>query len=232
MLHVAYADVGSFGGYVVFVEVLLDDLLERSLGGEDEVDGVASCSLAAGVGGDVVGDVLDLLAGVGGGDGEAALAHDGEVDDVVAYVGELVDGVAGFGEDVADGVHLVGLALVDELELEVAGADGYGLRVALGDDADAQATEAAERDAEAVVGGEALGLDSLPVGAGDDEDLAVGEDAVDVEDEDFDIFCEVFCGHGLIIACQPWNQRPFHPGGLLPEAPEIPQRSSSQQSGG
>src|SRR5579871_1170228 len=199
-LHIAYTYIGGFGGYVVFVEVLLDDLCQRSLGGKDEVDGVASCSLSAGVWGDVVGGVLDLLAGVGGGDGETALAHDGEVDDVVAYVGELVDGVAGFREDVADGVHLVGLALVDELELEVAGTDGYGLRVALGDDADSQASEATERDAEAVVGSEALGLDSLPVWAGDDEDLAVGEDAIYVEDEDFDVFCEVFCSHGLIIA--------------------------------
>ena len=73
----------------------------------------------------------------------------------------MVDGGAGLGEDVVDGVHLVGLALVDELELEVVGADGYGLGVALGDDADAEAAETTEGDAEAVVGGEAFGLDAL-----------------------------------------------------------------------
>ena len=108
---------------------------------------------------------MTCVAGVGGGDGEAALTHDGEVDDVVAYVAELVDACSGFGEDVVDGVHLVGLALVDELEFEVVGADGYGLGVALGDDADAEAAEAAEGDAETVVGGEAFGLDAVAVGA-------------------------------------------------------------------
>ena len=157
------AYVGGGGGGVGFVEVLLDDFFEGALGGEDEVDGVAAGAEAAGVGGDVVGGGFDLLAGVGGGDGEAALAHDGKVDDVVADVGELVEGVAGLGEDVVDGVHLVGLALVDELELEVVGADGYGLGVALGDDADAEAAETAEGDAEAVVGGEAFGLDAVAV---------------------------------------------------------------------
>ena len=178
-----------------------DDFFEGALGGEDEVDGVASGSVAAGVGGDVVGGGFDLGAGVGGGDGEAALTHDGEVDDVVADVAELGDADVGLGEDFVDGVHLVGLALIDELELEVVGADGYGLGLALGDDADAESAEATERDAEAVVGGEAFGLDAVAVGAGDDEDLAVGEDAVDVEDEDFNVFGAGFSSHLKMIAC-------------------------------
>ena len=41
-----------------------------------------------------------------------------------------------------------------------------------------------------------------PSGVGDDEDLAVGEDAVDVEDEDFDVFCAGFSGHLTMI---PWR---------------------------
>src|SRR5260370_25384804 len=44
-----------------------------------------------------------------------------------------------------------GLALVDELKLQVVGADGHGLRVAFGDNADAEARQAAEGNAEAVV---------------------------------------------------------------------------------
>ena len=96
----------------------------------------------------------------------------------------------------------MGLALVDELELEVVGADGDGLGLALGDDADAEAAETGEGDAEAIVGGEAFGLDSVAVGVGDDEDLAVGEDAVDVEDEDFDVFSAGFSGHSMMI---PWR---------------------------
>ena len=128
-LHIALTYVGGGGCFVGFVEVLLDDPFEGALGGEDEVDGVAAGAEAAGVGGDVVGGGFGLFAGVGRGDRETALTHDGQVDDVVAYVAELVDGGSGFGEDVADGVHFVGLALVDELEFEVVSADGDGLRV-------------------------------------------------------------------------------------------------------
>ena len=195
----AGADVGGCGCGVVGVEVLLDGGVEDSAGVEDEVDGVAACTFATGEGGDVVGDGFDLGAGVGGGDGEAAEAHDGEVDDVVADVGEMGEVEAGTGEDVVDGVHLVGLTLVDELELEVAGADGDGAGLALGDEADLEAGEAGERDAEAVVSGEAFYLDAFGVGCGgfgDDDDLSVGEDAVDVEEDDFDLLGAGFRGHG------------------------------------
>jgi hypothetical protein len=193
------AYVGGGGGGVGFVEILVDDFFQGALGGEDEVDGVAAGAEAAWVGGDVVGGGFNLVASVGGGDGEAALAHNGEVDDVVAYVTELVESAAGFGENVVDGVHLVGLALVDELELEIVGADGYGLGVALGDDADAEAAETPEGDAKAVVRGETLGLNAMAFCVGDDEDLAVGEDTVYVEDEDFDVFGAGFSGHSMMI---------------------------------
>ncbi len=48
------------------------------------------------------------------------------------------------------------------------------------------------------MGGEAFGFDALPFGVGDDEDLAVGEDAVYVEDEDFDVFCAGFSGDLIV----------------------------------
>jgi hypothetical protein len=50
------------------------------------------------------------------------------------------------------------------------------------------------------VGGEAFGLDSVALGIGDDEDLAVSEDAVYVENKDFDIFGAGFSGHSMMIA--------------------------------
>ena len=129
-------------------------------------------------------------------------AHHAEVDDVVADVGDLIEGDAGLGHDVVDGGHLVVLALVDELEAEVVGADGDGAGLALGDDADAQATEAGEGDAEAVVGAEALELEAGGVGGGGfghEVELAVGEDAVDVEDEDFDVAGAVLRTHPIMI---------------------------------
>ena len=51
----------------------------------------------------------------------------------------------------------------------------------------AQAAEAGERDAEAVVRGEAFDLDAAAIGLRNDGDVSVGEDAVDVEDEDLDV---------------------------------------------
>ncbi len=66
---------------------------------------------------------------------------------------------------------------------------------ALGDDADPNTGEAGERDAETVVGGEALDLDAFGFSASavrEYEDLAVSEDAVDVEDEDFDLIGACF----------------------------------------
>ena len=196
--------IGGRGGGIVCVEVGFDRLLERALGGEDEVDRVATGSLAAGVGSDVVGDCLHLGAGVGGSDREAADPQNREVDDVVADVSELVEGDAGLGDDLFDGRHLVALALVHKLDLEILGADGDRARVALGDQADAETADAGERDAEAVVSGEALELDAVGVrrgGFGQNVDLAVREDAVDVEDDEFDIARAVLCGgHAAMIS--------------------------------
>jgi len=195
------------GGGVVGVEEGFDGGVELALRGEDEVDGVAAGAVASGVRGDVVGCGFGLDARVGGGDGQAARAHYRQIDDVVADVGEFVDGDIGTGEDVVYGGHFVGLALVDELEFEVLGADGDGGGLALGDEADAQAAETGESDSEAVVGGEALEFEAgvfavgtrLAVVFREEEELAVGEDSIDVEDEDFDAAGAVFRGEGHAI---------------------------------
>ena len=177
---------------------MLDGGREDAAGVEDEIDGVASGTVAAGVGSDVVGGGFGLRAGVGDGDRETDLAHDGQVDDVVADVGDFFEGAVFGGHDLRDGVHFIGLALVDVVDLEVAGADGYDRRLALGDEADLEAGEAGDADAHAVVRGETLDLGCVAVGAAverrDDGDVAVGEDAVDVVEEDFDAAGAVFRG--------------------------------------
>jgi hypothetical protein len=114
-LHVAYANIGGRRGIAGLVEVLLDDFFERALGSEDEVDRVAAGSEASRVGRNVVGHRFDFLACVGSGDSEPALPHNRQVNDIIADITELVERRPGFGEDVTDGIHLVGLALVDEL---------------------------------------------------------------------------------------------------------------------
>ena len=125
-----------------------------------------------------MGGGLGLDACVGGRDREAAGAHDGQVDYIVADVCELVHGDAGFGGDLLGGGEFVGLALIDELEFEVAGADGDSGGLAFGNNADAQAAEAGEGDAEAIVGSEAFEFEAVlfafGVGLGKEEELAVG----------------------------------------------------------
>ncbi len=93
-----------------------------------------------------MGSRLGLRAGIGGGDGEAYFAHDREVDDVVADVGDLVESAAFSGDDLVESVDLVRLALVDVVDLEVAGADGDNLRISLGDKANLEAGEAGDGD--------------------------------------------------------------------------------------
>ena len=127
----------------------------------------------------------------------------GESNHIVADISELVQRNAGAGEDVVDGDHLVRLALVDELEAEILGADSDGSGFALGDEADAQAAEPLrEGDPQAVVGSKTLHFQPVPlsVGAGqavifgDEEELAVGQDAIDVKDENLDAAGAIFRG--------------------------------------
>jgi hypothetical protein len=196
------ADVGGGDGGAIGLEELLDDAVERALGGKDEVDGIAAGAVTAGGRGDVLGGGFGLGTGVRGSDGEADLTHHAEIDDVVADVGDLVEGDVGLGHNVGNCGHLVVLALVDELEPEVVGADGDGAGLALGDDADTEASETGEGDAEAIVGAEALELEAVGVGSGglgDEVELAVGEDTVDVEDEDFDFAGAVLRTHLVMI---------------------------------
>ena len=94
------------------------------------------------------------------------------------------------------------LALVDEFEPKVLGANGDDGGLALGDEADAQAAETRESDAEPIVGGKAFHFQTMPLAVGtglavifgDEEKLAVGQDAINVEDEDFDAAGAIFRG--------------------------------------
>ena len=202
-------------GGAAFADVGFYNLFPFSLGFEDEFNGVAESAVAAGVGRDVVGLALYFGAGVLDGDGEASGAHGGEVDDVVADEGGFLEVQACILHDFLEGGALVLNSLANVFEFQVACAQGNGFGDALGDEAGPDASEASKRNRGAVVGVKAFSFDQRlalqaksaftgvfrrallgslvenalmsPCGSGEDEQLAVGEDAVDVEEKKFDL---------------------------------------------
>ena len=182
---------------------------------EDVFDGVAEGAIASRVGSNVVRFFLHFGTGILHRDGESCHAHGREVDDIVSdesgffrFESCLVQNFFERGAFVVD-------ALADVFELEVASAQGDGLGDALGDETGPDAGETGERDRGAVVGMEAFGLDEglalesesslatvlrgliffclsertlLRAGWGrEDEELAVGEDSVNVEEQEPDL---------------------------------------------
>jgi len=199
----------SLDGRAAFGDVGFDDLLPFSLSFEDELYRVTEGAFASGVRGRVVGFFLNLGASVFYRDCQATGTHGGEVDDVVAHEGGLLEGDSGFFDDFPKGRRFVLNALANEFQFEIAGTEGDGFRDTLRDEAGPDAGEAREGDRSAIVGVEAFGFDqglaletesalaTLAGGllknalgrawrSGEDEELAVGEDAVDVEEEEFD----------------------------------------------
>lgn len=187
----------------------LDDLFPLTLRFEDELHRIAECSFASGVGRDVVRFFFHLGARVLYGYGEAPGAHGGEVDDVIADECGFLQCHACFFDDFFEGGALVLNALADEFEFQIAGAEGDGFGDALGDESGPDAGETGERNRGAVVGVESFGFDQgLALEAesalaavfhrlfenallrarrgGEDEEFAVSEDSIDVEEEKFD----------------------------------------------
>src|SRR5215472_14391868 len=127
-----------------------------------------------------------------------------------------------------EGGNFVLPALIDVLNTQVARTQGHGLRDTFGDDGCLQSTEPSKRESCAVVGVKSLGfehggtgnseadlvghfvamfLDRRSRGAagrGKQKNGAVGHDAVDVEDDEFDL-AGAFFRHEAILArrCSP-----------------------------
>ena len=184
---------------------------------QDELYRVAESPISAGVGSDVVRLFFYLGAGVFDGYGQASGAHSGKIDDVVADEGGFFQFDSRLPDDLFESGLLVLNSLTDIFKLQVSGAKGNSFRDALGNESRLDAGHASERNGCAVVGMEAFGFDEgLAAEAeaeaalaamlsrlfedalfcacrrGEDEKLAIGEDAVDVEEEEFN-----FAGAGV-----------------------------------
>ena len=154
---------------------------------ENEIDGVPARSLATGIGSDVMGHCLDLVAGVGDRNGQSANPHYGQVNHVIAHVGDLVERKRSPLHDFAHGLYLVVLSHIDVVQAQGASALGNRFRGALGDDAAVDATDAGQRNVYPVMSMESFGFKGLLRGSqGERPYLAVGEDAIDVEENQAD----------------------------------------------
>ncbi len=142
-------------------------------------------------------------------DRQAATAHYWEVDNIVTDEGGFSGGDSFLLEDLAEDACLILNALVDVIDFQISSAEGDSLRQAFGDQTSLQSGEAGQRNGGAVMGVKALGFDQAGAletesafatvligllqdallgagGGGEDPDFAVGEDAVDVEEDEFD----------------------------------------------
>jgi hypothetical protein len=129
-----------------------------------------------------VGAGEELRAGVGRRDGEADVVEGGEVWEVIAHEGDLMGGVAFLGQEVSDGLALVGEGEQERVQAQLAGARGGGVLWGEGGQPDAQAEGMEERDAVAVEDVEA----ALLAAVGVHPEATVGEDAVAVEQQEAD----------------------------------------------
>jgi hypothetical protein len=171
---------------VVLVDVFLDALLEDTVSLKDEIDGVTPRSLSAGVGSDVVGGSLNLVAGVGGGNGQPAYPHDRQIDHVIAHVGDLVESERSTLHYFADSTNLVVLPHVDVFHTQGARTLSDRFGSTLGDYSGVDATDSRKRNADAVMGMEAFRLEDIfslvADSSGECPYLAVGEDSIYIEE--------------------------------------------------
>ena len=170
-----------------------DRLFPAVLGFENEFDDFAGGSAAAEALGGVVADGFEFGCSVGYADGEAGPLGKRDVGEVVSEIGYFFGSDSGFGEAFIVGLGLAGLAEVDEGDFEFFGALGYGGGAAAGDESGLDAHGVGEGKALAVLGvedfhfGDGDGCVAFGGGRTDEADAAVGEGAVYVHEEEFDL---------------------------------------------
>jgi hypothetical protein len=176
---------------------------------EDILDGIPQRSVPARVRRYKMCVSLYIATGIGNSDSQSTVAHYGQIDYVIAYESGFI-GVQSFVlQNFLEAGQFVLDTLVHMLQFQIAGAKSDGFRDALGDQPCLDATQASQRYRRAVVSVEALGFDNaLAVQSesalatmlggmflcgllrsgrcGKEKQLAVSEDTIYVEEQQFD----------------------------------------------
>ena len=152
---------------------------QARLGAEDELDQLPRGAASARRLGDEVHPRPHLGRGVGGRGRQAGAREHRQVQQVVAHVGHLGVGQLPPAQDLGVGLQLVPLRLHDQADGELRGALGRGGGLAGRQEAALDPRLAGVHDARAVADVERLRLGAVAV----QHDAAVGQDAVDVEQQ-------------------------------------------------
>ena len=107
--------------------------------------------------------LFNLAAGVGHGDGKAAILHRRQVDHIIAHKGSSAGVDSLFADDFTEGREFIGDALVDVFEPEVARAKRHCLGIAAGDKPGLKSADPCERYSRAVMSTKAFGLHHDPL---------------------------------------------------------------------
>src|SRR5262245_29793158 len=152
---------------------------------EDQFDRFARRAATAGLVRHEMGAFAYFVDGVRDGDRQSHAAHDGQVGQVVAYVGDLVVGEAFGGFDLfVDGEFVVN-ALMEAVDLQFAGAGGEGRRDAAADYAELQTGLARELQTLPVVDVEDFQAFHYALTVEGVMQAAVGQDAVAIQQQEF-----------------------------------------------
>src|ERR1019366_8044178 len=195
-----------------FRDVLFDNLLPFPLRFQDVFDRVAGSPVSPSVGRNPVGFGFDLGTRVFHGDRQPALAHGRQIDHIVAHESGFGGGDPIPFQNLRQHRRLVLDALIHVVHLQIARPQSNGFGDALSDDPGLDSRQPSQRNGGAVVGVEALGFDQagameseapltalfpgllentllssrwLASGRGENPDFAVGENAVNVEENEF-----------------------------------------------
>jgi len=176
-------------------DVLLHCLFPLSLRLQNKFDHVPQRPITPGVRGDVMGGLFYLAASISHGHGKTAIAHHSKIDYVVPDEGNFAGAKSFRAENFAKGFQLVPNALVDLLQLKIAGAQGHGFRIAPGDESCLDAGDAGDRNAGAILSVKSFGFNydlsrrratGFAGGHGKKKKFAVSEDAIYVEKKELD----------------------------------------------